>query len=380
MPLRQVADIRSGGTPSRRKPEYWNGSIPWVGTGAINSEYITEATEFITELGLKNSSTSIFQPGTILLAMIGQGATRGKVARLAIHAATNQNCAGIRAHAQVDSTYLFHYLANNYKWIRSLGNAGGVSNLNVTLVGSIPIVVPPLHHQKTIARMVDDWSRAVRLLEAAISAKRRLKRGLMSHLLRPNGERLARLETLFARVTRRVISKDIDTLSITAGVGFVTQSEKFNKIIAGATFDRYTLIENGDFAYNKGNSKHYPYGCVYRLAGRERAAVPQVYFCFKQKSDDVDPEYFAYLFESGALNAQLARLINRGVRNDGLMNIDASDFLKMEVAVPSRSYQASVAAALQLIDRELLLLTREANLLRDQRGAVMRKLLSSETV
>ena len=88
----KIASVTSGGTPSRANPEYWNGDIPWVTTSLVDFNVILSAEEFITKEGVNNSSAKLFPKDTILMAMYGQGITRGKVAILGIEATTNQAC------------------------------------------------------------------------------------------------------------------------------------------------------------------------------------------------------------------------------------------------------------------------------------------------
>src|SRR3989338_658543 len=114
--------ITSGGTPARDTPEYWNGRVPWVKTGEINYRPIMETEEYITEAGLQNSSAKLLPPGTLLLAMYGQGVTRGKVALLGIQAATNQACAALFPSDRLDSGYLHAFFPFAYERVRSLGH------------------------------------------------------------------------------------------------------------------------------------------------------------------------------------------------------------------------------------------------------------------
>ena len=93
--IEHIAKVSSGGTPSRSKKEYWRGNIPWVTTAEIQFNTIYDTEQKITQMGLDNSSAKIFLPNTILMAMYGQGKTRGQVAKLGISAATNQACAAI---------------------------------------------------------------------------------------------------------------------------------------------------------------------------------------------------------------------------------------------------------------------------------------------
>ncbi|CAE6740297.1 hypothetical protein CFBP6600_14060 [Xanthomonas arboricola pv. corylina] len=123
-PLGDIAQITSGGTPDRSTPSYWGGTIPWLTTGEIQFNTITDSTEKITEFGLKNSSAKLFPAGTLLMAMYGQGKTRGQIAQLGIEAATNQACAAILFDASNDPNFYFQYLASQYEELRELGNAG----------------------------------------------------------------------------------------------------------------------------------------------------------------------------------------------------------------------------------------------------------------
>jgi type I restriction enzyme S subunit len=93
--LGSIATVKTGTTPSRSIAEYWGGEVPWVTTGEIDYNEIYDTREKITQKALDATTLQLYAPGTVLLAMIGQGATRGRVARLRVHATTNQNCCAI---------------------------------------------------------------------------------------------------------------------------------------------------------------------------------------------------------------------------------------------------------------------------------------------
>lgn len=140
--LGDVSTIKSGGTPSRTNPDYWSGTIPWVTTSLIDSNIILNVDEHITKLGLEGSSAKIFPKGTILMAMYGQGKTRGKVAVLGIDAATNQACAAILVKKKIEPSFVFQNLASRYEEIRRISNSGGQENLSAGLIEGIPIAYP----------------------------------------------------------------------------------------------------------------------------------------------------------------------------------------------------------------------------------------------
>lgn len=140
-----------------------------------------------------------------------------------------------------------------------------------------------------------------------------------------------------------------ETLSISAGVGFVNQTSKFGKDISGAQYAKYTVLKKGDFSYNKGNSKKYPQGCVYQLKDRDEAVVPNVFESFRLINGEND--FFEQLFINGFLNGQLFSKINHGVRDDGLLNLRGDDFYSCQVPFPPLSEQKKIAEILATQDK-----------------------------
>lgn len=382
LPLGKIAKIQSGGTPDRKNKSYWiDGNIPWVTTAEVQFSTITATKEMITQLGLENSSAKIFPKGTILLALYGQGKTRGQVGLLAIDAATNQACAAIRAKPEVDTSYLYEFLKGSYLTIRGLSNSGGQENLSAAIVSEIQVPLPPLPEQRKIAAILRTWDEAIEKLEALRAAKRDRLTGLTQKLLGiggafPDRWKLRPLSTISTRVRRQNGGGDHPVMTIAAKSGFRLQSDKFSRDMAGSSVDRYIVLHEGEFAYNKGNSLTAPYGCIFPL-DRPTALVPFVYFCFALKAD-LNREFFAHLFAAGALNHQLSRLINSGVRNDGLLNLNPDDFFGCKVPVPSAGEQSAIASALTAAKQEVGLLETKTETLTRQKRGLMQKLLTGE--
>jgi type I restriction enzyme S subunit len=163
--------------------EYWNGTIPWVTTRQIDFNVITQPEEYITEAGLRNSSAKVFPKGSVLLAMIGQGATRGKAAILGIDSAINQNCVAINPTKDDSARFIYHNLAHRYEEFRELSNSGGYPNLNASLVKAIPIDLPPRPEQDEVAKIGDIWDSAIHVGDRLLTAKAHFKRALMQQLL-----------------------------------------------------------------------------------------------------------------------------------------------------------------------------------------------------
>ena len=158
VPLGEVCVIKSGGTPDRSNEAFWNGDIPWVTTMLINYETIDHANEFITAEGLNNSSAWIVPKGTVLMAMYGEGVTRGRVAILGISAAINQACAAFQIKDQsLDPGYLFRVLQSRYEDLRKISDArgGNQSNLSAQVLKEYSIPLPPLGTQQAIVAEIE---------------------------------------------------------------------------------------------------------------------------------------------------------------------------------------------------------------------------------
>ena len=164
----------------------------------------------------------------------------------------------------------------------------------------------------------------------------------------PTEWQVKKLNEVVTELTERAGQDMYETVSISAGIGFVNQAEKFGKELSGKQYEKYIVLHKGDFSYNKGNSKTSPQGCIYRLNDRESAAVPNVFESFRIKEQDAD--YYEQLFLSGFLNRQLYSRINRGVRDDGLLNLTGKDFYSCMVPIPPKNEQKKIAQILAQCD------------------------------
>ncbi|CAH3394344.1 hypothetical protein AI2697V1_3749 [Enterobacter cloacae] len=181
--LGELATIFSGGTPNRKNPEYWDGDIPWITTTLIDGSEIFEANEFITQNGLKGSSAKWCKAGTILMAMYGQGKTRGKVALLGIDATINQACAAIELSELCSKEYVLHLLISKYEQIRELSNSGGQENLSSGIIKRLEVLIPPKKEQIIIAKVLSDTNALITEFGELIAKKQAIKTATMQQLL-----------------------------------------------------------------------------------------------------------------------------------------------------------------------------------------------------
>lgn len=159
----ELCKIGSGGTPSRERPNYFGGDILWVKTTEVRNEVIFDTEEKITELGLNNSSAKIYPAGSLIVAMYGQGATRGRTAKLGVPAATNQACAVLSEYSKdIEPDYLWYYLMSEYDNLRLQASGNNQPNLNAAMIANYPVPVPPLKIQKEIIRRVEEGRSKIR--------------------------------------------------------------------------------------------------------------------------------------------------------------------------------------------------------------------------
>jgi type I restriction enzyme S subunit len=152
--LKMFSKIFSGGTPDKNKNVYWeNGTIPWIASGEVNQEIIKEPTTLITEEAFRNSSAKWIPKNSLVMALAGQGRTKGTVALLGIETTCNQSLAAI-VPKNINSKFTLYWLKSKYQEIRGLVGEDR-DGLNLILVGNIPIPLPPKEEQHDIVRFLD---------------------------------------------------------------------------------------------------------------------------------------------------------------------------------------------------------------------------------
>ncbi|EPG48238.1 restriction endonuclease subunit S [Leptospira kirschneri] len=159
--LGDVAEkISSGGTPNTNVAEYWeNGTIPWMSSGEVNLETVYKTEKYISEAGLKNSSAKFVPKNSIVIALAGQGKTRGKVARIRVDLTTNQSLASLTFNEnQINPDFVFHFLKTQYDNLRQISSGSGTrGGLNLQMISSYKLPIPSLAEQKRIVAILDKF-------------------------------------------------------------------------------------------------------------------------------------------------------------------------------------------------------------------------------
>lgn len=180
----EFAQVKAGGTPSTAVRRYWGGQVRWMSSGEIHRKRITEVDGRITDDGLRESAAQLLPVGTVLMALAGQGKTRGTVALSEVELATNQSIAGILPSGTHDPEFLYYNLDTRYDELRgeSAGD-GGRGGLNLTIINKLRVLMPGIDEQRAVSGVLHDVDAEIAALGRRLVSARNVKYGMMQELL-----------------------------------------------------------------------------------------------------------------------------------------------------------------------------------------------------
>jgi type I restriction enzyme S subunit len=180
-------------------------------------------------------------------------------------------------------------------------------------------------------------------------------------------------------IKERARNGNYTPMSVTSGVGLVSQKEKFGRDISGNQYSSYFVIRKGDFAYNKSATNLYPEGYISMLKKLEIAAVPNsIFTCFKVNRKEVLPEYLDYLFENNYHGKWLRKFIEVGARAHGSLSIDTKKLFELPIVFPSINEQQKIADCLSSIDALIKATENKIDELKAHKKGLMQQLFPAE--
>lgn len=391
--IKSIADVSSGNTPSRRKSEYWNGSIPWITTGELESGYVTASKECVTEKALKETALKLYHKGTVLIAMYGQGKTRGTAAVLGIEATVNQACAALTVHSGC-SKFLFYQLQNSYHAIRRLSNTGNQENLNAEIIKNFKILWPDELEQQKIATILSTQDKVIELKEKLLAKKQQQKKYLMQQLLtgkkRLSGFnekwKVEKFSEIFGFLSTNTLSRD----NLFEGVGAIQNIHygdiltKFDEVIdldfvclpsikESAIPNNCATVKSGDIIIadtaedlTAGKAVE-----VQNIGDRVIYSGLHTMLC-RPKEQLFSDGWLGFYMNSEAYHKQLIPYI-AGVK---VMAISKSNIVKTYIAIPSKAEQAAIVEILSTADHEIDLLQKSIEAEKQKKKALMQLLLT----
>ncbi len=263
----------------------------------------------------------------------------------------------------------------------------GMPKINREDLQSIAILIPPLPLQREITEVIKVWDVAIGITENLLSNSRQQKQALMWGLL--SGKRrfdspagawqYVDLDQIFERITRKNSICNTNVLTISGQHGLISQRDYFNKSVASDNLSGYTLLEQGEFAYNKSYSAGYPMGAIKPLLAYEAGVVSSLYLCFRLRSDvDADLDFFRHYFEAGLLNEEISGIAQEGARNHGLLNVSVTDFFKLRLHIPPAPVQRKIAEVINVAEAEEHWFEQELIRFQTEKRALMQQVLTGK--
>lgn len=373
--IKDIASISSGSTPNRNNSEYWNGNIAWVTTGELSSGHVNHTSELITVKAVKETKMRIYPQGTLLMAMYGQGKTRGTVAILEIDAAVNQACAAITVK-DGKSKFLFYQLKNSYQDIRKLSNTGNQENLNADIIKTYQVPWAPDEEQERISTILTTQDKVIKLKGKRLAEKQRQKKYLMQQLLTGkkrlpgfNGAwKTDCLGKLFFE-RKETNCENIEMLAITGTQGIIPRKELDLKDNSSEDKSKYLRVCVGDIGYNTMRM----WQGVSAFSNYEGIVSPA--YTILKPSSSINAKYFAYLFKMSEIVFLFYRF-SQGLVDD-TRNLKYENFKKIKVCYPpDMKEQTAIAEVLSAADREIDLLRQDIEQEKQKKKALMQLLLT----
>lgn len=367
--------VSAGATPSTKRPEYWeNGTIPWMSSGEVNNEIINTTDKLITRLGFDNSSTKIIPKNSVLIALAGQGKTRGKVAINKIELCTNQSLASIIPNDKVHYKYLYYNLQYRYLELRELSSGdGGRGGLNLRLINNIKISLPPVNEQEKIADILSTWDDKINRLIKLIDVQENYREAIVKLLItKYHNQKLIKKEYKHLKYylnskNEKVLDRDIEPVAVGVN-GIRLRSEIYDKELSD-DYSNNKVIRQNDLCFGIGTNN-----IVYDVLLEDKVyCVSPAYKVYE--IDKIDAFYLkSYLDTFNEYYSKKYMIISSRQGK----SVDMKGLLNEKIYAPSYEEQLKFSKVIHTIDEYINLLNEELEVVKLQKQGLMQQLLTGK--
>ena len=287
-----------------------------------------------------------------------------------------------------NNDYIFQLIqTHKFNQIANVSSGSKMPRSDWKYMAGIPFTIPKLEQeQQKIASFLMAVDTKIEQLSHKKTLLEQYKKGVMQKIFSqeirfkaddgsdyPDWEE-KKLGEVFSEIKDKVGKQNIETYSISAGKGFVSQKEKFGKDISGRQNENYTVLIPEQFSYNKGNSKIYKYGCIYHNTIGKSIAVPNVFISFTLIDNSMSVYFFAKLFEDHYLDRGLRKIISSSARMDGLLNVNKKYFFELLLPVPSSGEQQKIANFLSSVDTKIGYVSKQLDSTKEFKKALLQQM------
>lgn len=390
--LKNIAEVIMGQSPEGETYNYDEIGIPLI-NGPV---------EFTNRYPIKRQWTSkptkLCKKEDILICVRGSSTGRINIANEIY--CIGRGIAAIRAKEKFNNSFIEYNLIYNIQNLLSLSTGSTFPSIDRKKIEELLFYIPPFPEQEKIANILSCWDKAIEKKKKLIIAKQKMKKALMQQILigkkrfknfvKSNEYKKSKIglipkdwdtiefSEIFERITFKNNENNQNVLTISAQQGLISQLDFFNKSVSARDLKGYYLIQKGDFAYNKSYSNGYPMGVIKKLERYNKGVVSTLYICFSLKNRNYISEYYEHYFESGYFNNEILGIAKEGGRAHGLLNVGINEFFALFLPSPIFKEQQKIAEILSTCDKEIVLLKKELEVLKNQKKGLMQKLLTGK--
>ena len=391
----KICNLTAGGTPSTKEKSYWYPQeIPWLSSGEVNKKKVFDTDKKISKKGLNNSSAKLLPSNSILIALAGQGKTRGTVAITEIELTTNQSVAAILPSNEIVPYYLYYNLRSRYEELRSLSTgSGGRGGLNLAILKSVNIQLPPLKEQKKIADILSTSDNKIDAIATQIEKAETLKKGLLQKLLSEGighsefkDSELGKIPeswetTELEKATTYVDYRGKTPTKTKSGIFLITaRNIKGNKIDYSLS-NEYIAEDDYETVMSRGKPQigdvllttEAPLGEIASI-DKEYVALAQRIIKYRGIENYLDNSFLKHYF----ISSKFQNLLLLNSTGSTVKGIKGSRLKKLKIAIPPLEEQKQIADILSTADEKLEVLRAKKEKYETLKKGLLQKLLSGE--
>ncbi len=367
----EVAEIVAGGTPSTKISNYWEPKeVPWLSSGEVHKKYITFTDNMISQEGMNNSSAKMIKENSVLIALAGQGKTRGTVAINRISLTTNQSIAAMTFNDDIVPEFIFCNLENRYDEIRKMSSGDGArGGLNKQLVGDIEIPYTSYEEQKKIGTYFEQLDNLITLHQRKCDETKELKKYMLQRMFPKNGEKKPEIrfagfndnweQRKFGDMFERRMERNGGQFDNTRWISVAKMYfQEPDKVTSNNIDTRTYVMRKGDIAFEGHPNSDFKYG---RFVENDIGdGVISELFPIYRHIDDYDLNYWKYAI-------QLERIMQKifvqciEISYTSSNKLDEQSFLKESILVPTIEEQKKIGEYFKELDNHITLLQRKCD-------------------
>lgn len=374
-----IEKIQGGGTPSKIKPEYWNGNIPWASVKDIVTHNANDTLDHISELGLKNSATRLVPKGTLIIT------TRmalGHAVFFNVNVAINQDLKAVYPIKELQKQFLFYWFQSNKKYIARLGTGSTVDGISQDELKNIDLLLPPLPEQEKIVEILETWDEYLEKITNTIKYRKEVKKTLVQKLLTgklrlcgfKDKWEIKPLEFFIETKLRPILKPESNflALGIRSHCKGIFQKPDFDpKKIAMETLyivKKNDLIVNITFAWE---------GAIAIAKTNDEGGLVSHRFpthIIKEHIGNID--FFRQFIQTKKFRYLLKLISPGGAGRNRVMS--KKDFLKLKIQIPEYKEQTAIAEILATADQEIENLEKKRQLIEAQKKFLLNNLITGK--